>query len=349
MLKVKILASTFLLVLLTVSSSTIIYWAFSPSLAPAWTGFSGSPSPIIGVPPKTLWDWLDLLIIPIVIAVSVWFLNRSETRKERQIAQIRYDTAQERLHDETLQKYYDKMAELLLKHNLRDSESEYDEVRSVARATTLAVLRMLDGKRKADVLKFLYASDLINENNVIPLRTANFTSTQLSNSRFSHSHLNGTDLEGSVLDNCYFIACTLTKARFDRSSLHEVRLQNCNIQLGQFSECEMSRLDFWESNLDLAQFNKARLTDCHFHNAIITGGDFVGATIADSSFEGANLMRAKFSQATLNNVSFRDAILVRADFTGVDLRKVDLTGADLAWAILEEVKLTDTQRKMFAG
>src|SRR5205085_3193827 len=102
-----------------------------------WIGFN-----------KSLWDWMQLLIIPVALAfVAIWF-NRVERRNEQAISS---DNQQEA----ALQAYLDKMSELLLKEGLRQSETD-SEVRNIARARTLTMLRKLDGQRKGSLLQFLF-------------------------------------------------------------------------------------------------------------------------------------------------------------------------------------------------
>jgi len=133
----------------------------------SWTGFTT----------KTLWDWMELLIIPLVLAGGVFYLNRSERAVERRIAEDRTkedrrladdraklerEIATDRQQEAALQAYIDRMAELLLKEELRNSE-ENEEVCNVARIRTLTVLRGLDPKRKGLVLLFLKEAELINK------------------------------------------------------------------------------------------------------------------------------------------------------------------------------------------
>src|SRR6266436_2604800 len=80
-------------------------------------------------PGRTLWDWLQLLIIPLALAIIAIFFNRAERRNEQMIAS---DNQQEA----ALQGYIDKMSELLLHENLRETKPE-DEVRRIASVRTL--------------------------------------------------------------------------------------------------------------------------------------------------------------------------------------------------------------------
>src|SRR5215217_191957 len=112
---------------------------------------------------RTLWDWLQLLIIPAVLAgVGLWF-NRQQREQEQQ-------TADRRAQDEALQAYLDHMSAMLIPNNdqlsLSDEHSP-NSLKTVARARTLTVLPRLDGGRKARVVQFLYESNLIAKDRAV--------------------------------------------------------------------------------------------------------------------------------------------------------------------------------------
>src|SRR6266487_6169081 len=67
----------------------------------SWTGLHG----------RTLYDWLQLLIIPAVLAVGGYLFNYTTGRTEREVASNRQQ-------EEALQAYIDSMSELLLKEHL---------------------------------------------------------------------------------------------------------------------------------------------------------------------------------------------------------------------------------------
>src|SRR5436305_2057714 len=118
-----------------------------------------------GLRGKTLWDWLQLLIIPLALAVIALLFNRANSRTERQIAKQRYEQDQQialdKQREDLLQAYLDRIAELLLKESLRTSPSE--EVRNVARVRTITVLFQLDARRIGYVFAFLRETGLMSE------------------------------------------------------------------------------------------------------------------------------------------------------------------------------------------
>ncbi|HEY1354573.1 MAG TPA: pentapeptide repeat-containing protein [Ktedonobacteraceae bacterium] len=160
------------------------YW-----FAWGWTGF----------PTKTLWDWMQLLIVPAVLAGGVLLFNFVLSRSEQRTAEVRTQSvralALESQREIAFQDYLDKMSELLLEKNLRKS-SEKDEIRDIARARALTVLNRLDAKRKASVIQFLSESNLID---IIDLHEADLREIRLRGARLSNVNLSRADLRKSVL------------------------------------------------------------------------------------------------------------------------------------------------------
>src|SRR5262249_45479377 len=86
------------------------------------------------------------------------------------------DNQRERL----LQAYLDKMSELLLEKHLRVSQPE-EGMRKIARVRALTVLPRLNGKRKRNLLLFLYDADLIDRGHqIINLSDADLSDADLS-------------------------------------------------------------------------------------------------------------------------------------------------------------------------
>jgi len=123
----------------------------------------------------TLWDWLKLLVVPAVIAGDGLWFNQQQRERELEIAE-------RRSQDEAPQAYLDQMSDMLIPKT--DQPSLYtarpgDDLSSVARARTLAVLPRLDEDRKGRVVHFLYGSGLIIEDRVIvDLRGANISDAE---------------------------------------------------------------------------------------------------------------------------------------------------------------------------
>jgi hypothetical protein len=130
-----------------------------------------------GLETKSAWDWLELLIIPVALGAGAFWFNTQTRKSERELAHRERENeqelahrerendreiAQDRVREEVLQRYLDRMQELILDEGLRRPEKGA-EIRSVSRARMLTALRSLDGNRKGQVVWFLYEAGLIGK------------------------------------------------------------------------------------------------------------------------------------------------------------------------------------------
>jgi hypothetical protein len=166
----------------------------------AWTGFTGADKS-----DKTLYDWLQLLFVPLALAGLGFWLNSRERKAVERHADYEQQAAERRekadreisldnQHEAALQAYIDNMSALLLEMDLRDPV-EIEKVRKIARVRTLTVLPRCDGRRKAIVLQFLFESDLIKkENKVIDLEGADFSGAELCRAQLSKADLSRANM-----------------------------------------------------------------------------------------------------------------------------------------------------------
>jgi hypothetical protein len=100
----------------------------------------------------------------------------------------------QRAHETALQNYFEQVGKLLIEQPLRRA-SPGDNLSTVVRAQTLAVLEGLDPDRKRILLEFLYESELISKDKtVVSLASAN-----LSRVNLFEANLNGANLDRANL------------------------------------------------------------------------------------------------------------------------------------------------------
>src|SRR6266566_7879794 len=193
-----------------------------------WTGFAGySPPTPQYQRGKTLWDWLQLLFIPILLAIGGYWFNQIQKSRDESAAAQRDKTEREIAADNqrevALQAYLDKMSELILEKKLRDSAEE-DEIRNIARVRTLTVLRRLDPIRKASVIQFLHESGLINKDKRI-------------------INLRGADLSGAILSRANLCEANLSTANLRGANLSRADLSRANLRIANLSGANLSGAD----------------------------------------------------------------------------------------------------------
>jgi uncharacterized protein YjbI with pentapeptide repeats len=230
-------------------------------------------------PSKTLWDWLQLLIVPaILIGVTfVWSETqaRSDNRREdRRIAADRA-AAEEARRDATLQAYLDQMSRLMLDRKLLTSK-EGDAVRAVARTVTLTALRRLDGGRRAQVARFLYEARLVR-------------------SQRPRISLLAADLGGAQLRYAFLIGVNLDGANLAGADLASAHLEGARLNIVDLPGADLTR-----SNLTGAHLIVSNLQGADLGGANLKGADLGGAFLARANLRGANLASAHLKGAHLS-------------------------------------------------
>jgi uncharacterized protein YjbI with pentapeptide repeats len=279
-----------------------------------WTGFDFYITPQVQdnqqyQREKTLWDWMNLLIIPAVLAGGGFLFNRAERESERSLAEKRAQNDQkiaaDGLEEGTLQGYLDRMTELLLDKALRSSGVD-TEVRAVARARTLTSLRKLNEIRKSILVQFLYDADLIN------IKTA--TDKPIID-------LSGADLDGIDLRN----------TRLPRITLSGLYMRKSDLSMAILDGADVSQSDLSESKLQ-ASFVGSDLSMSFLNNSDLKGANLSGSTLVETNFTNADITMVLF-----NNANLTGANLTGANLTGANLTGANLTGANLTRTVLTEV------------
>ena len=255
-----------------------------------WTGFGD----------KTAWDWMQLLIVPVVLAVGALLFNLSlnarQLETEERCAAAQIEAEDQRAQEERLQTYLEQMGTLLIDEGLLDSEED-DEARYLARARTLAVLRRADDSQKRSVVEFLAESGLAG---IGPPRNGDEPVVSLAD-----ANLAGADL--ALLD--YLWGADLTEA--------------------DLSDAFMMRIDLDSASLARAQLDRADLTDAHLPRADLTDADLPNANLQLADLRGANLEDTNLEGANLSEANLEGA-------TGVSVEELEEQAASLEAATMPD-------------
>ena len=203
-----------------------------------WTGLVADAN----YPNRTLWDWLDLLIVPVVLAIGGYLFNSSQNRASQR-------AADQRGQDEALQAYLDHMSNLLLEKHLRAPQEDSGEARIMARARTVTLLSRLDPGRKTRVVLFLQEAGLIQG---------------------GHQGIPGPEGQEPVI--------WLFEANLAKTSLNRTNLMGADLHEADLSEANLSQAGLEGANLWGAHLGGADLSDAGLQGANLAGADLSGAT-----------------------------------------------------------------------
>lgn len=294
-----------------------VVWVAMQANSGTWISTAGSESLQV----KTLWDWMDLLLVPLFIATGALLLSRTQRLTEHQRAKAHLAVEQEiesdRQQEEALQSYFDRIIELVLKEKL--SRFSPEEVRNVAKTRTHTVLRLLDGRRKGMVVLFLRDAGLIDRSDAIidlcgaDLHGARLPSSSLKRVNLAEADLSNADLSGANLSGSYLSATKLTGA-----DLHGANLSG--------------------TNLFEASLNGANLTQCNLRDANVHDADLRGCRLNQADIRRADLRGVNLNVSDLIKADLRGAKLEGAKLLGANLSQADLSGTEGAGAALEQAK-----------
>lgn len=234
----------------------LFIWAVNPDAAPAWTGFGKYDEIKNGPRAKTLWEWLDLLLIPFCVGILAWSFKEAEKEKASK-------SEDERSQNETLDSFVNIMTELITKHNLANQNSTL-ETRTIARTRINLAFSNLNGARKGQVLQFLFESGLIDYNPKINILGGNM----------KNAILDGIVLSKSEIKGVYFNNATIKEA-----NLNEAIFTSCDFTKADLTESLVTNTNFSYTNLTKSKLKGMDLTSVNFEGANLTKADLRGSSI----------------------------------------------------------------------
>jgi uncharacterized protein YjbI with pentapeptide repeats len=227
----------------------------------------------------TVRNWLELLIVPLVLAlvtvVFTWQQDTRQTRIEEKRAQAERRLAEQRAQDEALQAYLDQIGSLLLHDGLLNSENN-SNVQMLARARTLTVLQTLDSDRRGSVMRVLI------ETNLVEGMDGEAPIVSLGSARLSDMFLPGAPLSGA--------------------DLRQANLRRSDLRLSDLSSADLEDAYLTDADLSAADLTGADLTDADLTNADLINANLTNADLSKAHLRGADLSAAKgFTNMLLEN------------------------------------------------
>jgi uncharacterized protein YjbI with pentapeptide repeats len=283
-----------------------------------------------GVRGKTVWDWLQLLIIPLVLALFGFAFTWTQDRRAQAIED-------QRTQDAAVQAYLDKIGDLMLQRDLRAEEES--AARTLAQARTLTVLEDLDADHKRGVVRFLWESGLVQAvkgcQPVIDLKGVDLSDTNLRGADLYGADLGEGNEPGSP-ERTYKLIIT-----YDTLHTRALAVPKFTPQLRtNLSGADLSDADLSHADLVHVDLRDANLGSAILWGAVLYKADLSGANLSSSEagFGSADLSGAGLWQANLSYANLEDAILQNADLSNADLSFANLKDARLEMANLQDVE-----------
>ncbi|MAU09443.1 MAG: hypothetical protein CL607_06455 [Anaerolineaceae bacterium] len=312
---------------------------------------------------KSFWDWLEILLVPALLLFVGESLrhaehNRQESEKQHEQKRQAFEEREarrrdeERYREETVRKYFDDMAYLMVEKDLlelvqsvepekleTDEETEdaappgpdpekpaellKNPVWRMAQTRTITVLRRMAYQRivdndsssesTVDVQRVNEILDFLRDTKLIT-----GIASLLYNANLRNINLQGADLRG----------VNLSHSALDRADLSGAQLQAANLSNVEMRSANLSHAVCSETNL---------------YNAHLSSAHLIGANLGKANMRGAILFLTKLMHANLSHADLVNAKLDSAHLNNADLSHADLSGAILAMAKMSGAKIKDTK------
>ena len=192
---------------------------------------------------KTLWGWLQFPLLLLLLLSGIFWLHLQQDALARQLSQqqrtIALQTAHAQQQQILLTNYMDTITDLMV-HDKLLTATTLDPAEVIAEAQTQEVLRELDPTYKAEMMRFLYNTRLINNDyHVISMTNADLhdarlngldlRDTDLSGANLSGADLRGVNLSYATLNYVNLSGANLTGANLYGSELHNVNVSGANL------------------------------------------------------------------------------------------------------------------------
>lgn len=199
----------------------LIIWIL---LRPRWMGFAN----------KTLFDWMQIFALPIMVSFGVGGIGLLTQEVERS-----------RTEEQAVQQYIDRISIAF------SSQTPDQTSLAVTRAQTTGVLRLVSGERASRVLAFL--NDLGALDTIAP----KMEFLDLNGAEMKGLSLNGFDFEGSDLRRAEFEEADLKGADFEETDLRYADMKDADLRGADFEFAHMNGADLDHADLRGADLSLA--------------------------------------------------------------------------------------------
>jgi uncharacterized protein YjbI with pentapeptide repeats len=316
---------------------------------------------------KSLWEFLDILIIPLALAIigfGFTFIQDNRQQKiEGQRAKNALKIEERRAQNAALQAYLDQMNDLILDRKLLKVNKGVpvhepgDPVYTLAQARTTTAISQFNGENNQAVTRFLSDAGLLTGLLKKPALLANtdLKGAQLSNAVLQDANLAGTNLRGANLAEAALSSADFSnteKAGEDidpiRADLTRADLRKAALQEADLAECIMGKVTLTKATLQEADLRSAFLQGANLSYAALQDAD-LSSTESPAALQGARLPFLKQEATNLTDASLSHAALQDADLSSAVLQNVNLTNAVLTDANLTNAYLGDADLSEVRG
>ncbi|MCA9941861.1 MAG: pentapeptide repeat-containing protein [Ardenticatenaceae bacterium] len=307
-------------------------------------------------PPKTVWDILEVIILPAVVALVIFHLDKRDKNVKQQIAN-------EERRQIALTGFIDRVSDLVLNHfegQRLEENRNAKQIYNMLRAWLTEIVKDLDGVRKGQLVQLLHGFELLssmqyeendNENNELKaildgvdfsgviLKSAKLEEIDLLNASMEDADLKDVELRNSQFKNTNLSRANLNNVNLTDSCLNSVFFENSTFENVQLNNALIEVVNFSNTHFTKVYLNHARVSQNNEWDTEIKSIHADNAIWTDVRLDEANLDNAFLEKTQFIKTSFLNVRLVNANLQESNLSGCDLTGANLTGSTLQKANL----------
>ena len=349
---------------------SLFWWRFNK--ARKWIGEK------LTLKDKTLWDLLQIFLLPLVI----WWMSTSYQVKQ---ANLEREIQGKRYRQDSLDNYIDSMTDIIIKYDLPgvfkdSSQNQTDEqesntnanntsndqkhkqkayVANIAKAKTLTTLLLLnlDGQKRNILLDYLRSQELCCNNLIVfsDFKLQGYAPSdfelfhKLNNIGLMEGELNIDQAEDVQLQNLQLYA-----QLYDDNIINEDTYSiNQEGKVNLLEDIRLTKSDLQQSDLRDFRLNDIKLIEANLNNAQLQGVQLQRGNLSKVQLKGASLNAANLTDAILGYADLSDSFLKGANLTSAKLPQANLKNADLSKLLVDpekqKFKETDLSKAILTG
>jgi uncharacterized protein YjbI with pentapeptide repeats len=240
------------------------------------TGFGEHTLPTEGIErAKTLWDWMQLLLVPLGLLLATIGFGAIQERNRRLEERTAQELEAERARENALQMFLNDIGQLIRENNLGEEPPKNEEaptqarrerIRALAQAKTNTILALLknDDDRRLHAIEFLGRAQLLTRWGIL-MRKANLSCATLYFTTMQGALLVQANLRDTILWNANLQGAHLIAADLQRADLTDAMLQGAHFRYANLKQAIVDPAQFdettilpdgtnWSPNISLKRF-----------------------------------------------------------------------------------------------
>ncbi len=212
---------------------------------------------------RVSWNWLQFLVLLVLLGAGLLWLGIQQRQELQELSQEQRETAlataSEQRQNTLLNNYTDAISNMLLHDNLLHAGVE-DVAKRVTDARTQEVLRSLDALHKASVLRFLYQTNLINNDyHIVRMAQVDLREARLAQIDLRDTYLVGANMYEVDLRSAILSDATLTFVDFSNANLEGANLQAADMHNVNLTGADLTRANLKDAvGVSMEQLAKAK-------------------------------------------------------------------------------------------